>query len=209
MYTSKDNAGGGAGQGAVRISAVFSRTRPTAVAGRGGGGYPAPMIPSRIAPAVLVFLLALAGCSQIERLRAPAPQAGPAPGDAVRPVARPGSGAAARIAPVAARGAEAFDTTTEAERAAAIAPVPAGGQELGRVVASLGNPAEPGFWLSTALVDRPRPGTVRLGSGTSAQVEAQVELRPASGGGAQLSLAAFRALDLGLTDLPELVVSAR
>lgn len=154
---------------------------------------------------VLVALLlpALAGC---DRLRREAPlgawqEAAPA---AVTPQARPVAGAAAVLAPQGARTAAAFDRTTPAERAAAVA-APATGAPLGQVVVSLGNPAEPGFWLRSSLVSAPRPGTVRLASGASVQVD----LLPPSGGAAQLSLAAYRALGLGLTDLPQVTVLGR
>jgi hypothetical protein len=114
--------------------------------------------------------------------------------------------AAIRTAAPAAAGrtAAALDRSTEAERAAARA-APAAGAVLGQTVASLGNPAEQGFWLKTALVDAPRPGIVRLAGGAAVQVE----LRPAAEGGAQLSLAAYRALGLGLTDLPAITVAVR
>ncbi len=103
----------------------------------------------------------------------------------------------------ASRPAAALDTTTAAERAAAVA-APDAGTVLGTVTASLGNPAEGGFWLTTALVTAPRQGAVRLPSGRSVAVE----LRPGPGA-AQLSLAAYRALDLGLTDLPVVTVVGR
>ncbi|MFN6980280.1 MAG: hypothetical protein ACK4OP_19265, partial [Gemmobacter sp.] len=103
----------------------------------------------------------------------------------------------------AARSAAALDRTTSAERAAAVA-APASGTDLGTVTVALGNPAEPGFWLRSALVTAPRDGAVRLASGASVQVE----LRPGSGA-AQLSLAAYRALGLALTDLPRVTVVGR
>jgi hypothetical protein len=125
--------------------------------------------------------------------------------DTPRPEARPGSGAVRP--PPGARTAEAFDTTTEAERVAALAAAATPTRELGRTIASLGDPAEPGFWLLTPLVDNPRPGRVtHAPSGASVRLE----LRPsggAPGSGSRLSLAAFRALGLPLTGLPELVVA--
>lgn len=157
--------------------------------------------------ALLALLLpALAAC---DRLRAPeaggwaetvapplAPQPRPEAGGALAPTPA--------VAPQRAAAAAAFDTTTAAEKTAALS-APAGGAELGRVVVSLGNPAEPGFWLRSALVNAPRPGTVRLASGATAQVD----LLPLAGGGPQLSLAAYRALGLGLTDLPQVTVLGR
>lgn len=154
-------------------------------------------------------MLALAGCAEMG-LFAPrdrGPEIGIArPGaQTPRPEARPG-GAGIRPPP-GARTAEEFDTTTAAERVAALAPA-AATRELGRTIASLGAPSEPGFWLRTPLVDSVRAGLVRHEpSGASVRVE----LRPSggsSGSGSQLSLAAFRALGLPLTDLPELLVLA-
>ena len=108
--------------------------------------------------------------------------------------------------PQYARSASALDRASEGERAAALAR-PAAGAELGRVVVSLGSPTEAGFWLRTSLVRTERPGTVRLAGGKTVNVD----LRPpaGSGGGAQLSLSAYRALGLGLTDLPEVTVLGR
>lgn len=146
----------------------------------------------------LIVIAALAGC-EVAR----GPDAGGVAPDTVAS-APPPPRAGARLAPQGARPAAAFDRTTPAERAAAVA-APVTGGALGRVVVSLGNPAEPGFWLRSALVTTPRPGAVRLASGASVQVE----LLPLAGGGPQLSLAAYRALGLGLTDLPTVTVHGR
>jgi hypothetical protein len=130
---------------------------------------------------------------------------------AARPMPRPDRGAAApalRPPPQGGRTAAAFDTTSEAERAAARAPAPAGGRLLGATIASLGSPAEPGFWLRTPLVQAPARGRVVV---AATGAEAQVELLPsggAPGSGSQLSLPAFRLLGLPLTALPELEVFA-
>lgn len=94
----------------------------------------------------------------------------------------------------------ALDQTSAADKAAATAPK-AGGRELGRVSVALGSPAEQGFWLTSPLVTVAGKGRVVTASG--AQVA--VELRPGQGG-ALLSLAAYRALGLALTDLPEVTV---
>ncbi len=104
--------------------------------------------------------------------------------------------------PVGARTADALDTTTPEQRAEALAaPEPAGERELGKVAVSLGNATEPGFWLKTSLVSAPVQGRVVTASGKSAQVD----LLPGTGA-AQLSLAGFRALELNLTDLPQVTV---
>jgi hypothetical protein len=108
----------------------------------------------------------------------------------------------------AARTPAALDRTSAAARAEAVAPVSTNGAELGETLASLGSPAEQGFWLRTGLVDSPRMGRVQMEGGASVQVE----LRPSGGeasAGSQLSLAAFRALEAPLTSLPRLTVYAR
>jgi hypothetical protein len=162
--------------------------------------------------AALALSLALPGCARLG-LRDRVPAAVPAGTDTPRPLARPAAvtaAAAPALRPrppafggAAARPAAALDTTTPAERAAATA-APAGGVRLGETTVSLGSPAEPGFWLRTPLVTAPRPGTVVLATGRTVQVE----LRPGAGA-AQLSLAAYRALGLALTDLPRVTVLAR
>ena len=105
--------------------------------------------------------------------------------------------------PAAARTVEEFDTTTEADRAAAVA-APVGGQQLGTTIASLGSPTEPGIWLRTGLVTELVQGRVEFQG-----VSVNVELRPSGGpasAGSQISLAAMRLLGAPLTGLPELVV---
>lgn len=126
--------------------------------------------------------------------------------DTPRPQSRPLDGAASMMPPRNARTADAFDTTTAAERVAAVQPAAVTGGTLGETVASLGSPAEPGFWLRTGLVTAIIPGRVTTSEGASVAVE----LRPsgaATGSGSQLSLAALRALNLSLTDLHRLQVT--
>ncbi|WOI57260.1 hypothetical protein [Palleronia sp. LCG004] len=124
-------------------------------------------------------------------------QASPPPEEIAEIVAAPPPRAGARTA-------DQFDTTTDAQRQAARAAPTGGEQRLGEVVASLGDPTEPGLWVKTALVDAQRSGRLEYpGSGQSAVVE----LRPLpGGGGAQVSLAAMRLLEAPLTDLPTLIV---
>ncbi len=98
--------------------------------------------------------------------------------------------------------ADVLDTTTAEEKAAALAAPAAGGERaLGKVVVALGPPAEQGIWLRTALVSETVKGRVVTAAGTSLALE----LRPGTGG-ALLSLAAFQALGLKLTELPEVTV---
>lgn len=161
---------------------------------------------SIILVASLAFGFGLSGCGVVKNVRdwrvfhigRAAPEA---------PVAAPVAAAVPQRMPGAAGGqsAAALDTTTEAERAAAVAVVeaPPDAAELGKVRVSLGNPAEPGFWLQGAIVPVAGKGRVTTAAGQSVAVD----LRPGTGA-AQLSLPAFRALGLALTDLPEVTVTA-
>lgn len=144
--------------------------------------------------------LLLAGCAEFG-----APAIAPTE-DAVRPVARPDS---APPPPEDAVTVEAFDTTTEAERvAAAAAPDTGGERELGRTIASLGDPTDPGFWAKTPLVDEVQPGRLDYPeTGKSVLVELR-PLEAAPGSGSQVSLPALRLLEAPLTALPELIVFA-
>jgi hypothetical protein len=126
--------------------------------------------------------------------------------EATRPVARPQGGV--KAPPAGARTAAQFDTTTAADRAAALeaAKSPLTGGALGRTVASLGDPVQPGLWLETPLVETVRMGrVVYLATGTAAVLELQPIAGP-EGAGSRLSLAAMRLLEAPLTGLPELEV---
>lgn len=105
--------------------------------------------------------------------------------------------------PPGANTAEALDTTTEAQRAAAVAAPVTLTRELGKTTVALGSPIEPGFWLRSPLVAAPAKGKVVTAGGASVAVD----LQPGSGG-SLLSLPAYRALGLSLTDLPEVTVFA-
>lgn len=124
----------------------------------------------------------------------------------MRPRARPDS-MTTRRPPENARTVEQFDTTTAAERQkAAAAPTVAAETTLGETVASLGDPARPGFWLETPLVETEQPGRI-LNPATGKS--AQVTLIPIDGpdtAGSRISLAAMRLIEAPLTDLPRLQV---
>ena len=123
----------------------------------------------------------------------------------IRPQARPDPSQTARP-PAGAQTAEAFDTTTAAEKAAAQSG--ADGRDLGVTIASLGAPTEPGFWLKTPLVSAAGKGRVLYPiSGKSAQVDL-IPLDGAPTAGSQMSLAAMRLIDAPLTGLPEIRVFA-
>jgi hypothetical protein len=153
-------------------------------------------------------LTATSGCAVLDRLK-PGSAAGPsgAPASADQSTTSDAAPVAAAPPPVlGARGntASALDTTTtEQKQTALAAPAASGERQLGKVAVSLGSPAEPGIWLRSALVTAPGKGRVVTASGQSVAVD----LLPGQGA-AQLSLAAFMALGLSLTALPEVTVYA-
>ncbi|EAR52801.1 D-fructose-6-phosphate amidotransferase [Oceanicola granulosus HTCC2516] len=109
--------------------------------------------------------------------------------------------------PPAARTVEEFDTTTEEDRAEAVAePEAAPSAALGTTQATLGSPADPGIWVKTPLVSETVMGRVEY-QGNSINVE----LRPSggeAGSGSQISLPAMRLLEAPLTEIVELAVFA-
>lgn len=157
--------------------------------------------------------IALTGCAQVEGLfdrDAAAARVEPTA------AASPDGGAAghgdtqqaAPLRPPAARTAEGFDTSTEAQRADAVAAAQTtgGAVDLGVTIASLGVPTKPGFWLKTPLADRPGKGRVDYpAKGTSVVVDL-IPLDVSPGAGSQISLAAMRLIEADLTGLPELRV---
>jgi len=109
--------------------------------------------------------------------------------------------------PADATTAEDFDTTTSADRETALLTPPDGSDgRIGTTIASLGDPAESGFWIKTPLVSEQTSGRVVYEvSGRSVQVQL-IPSGGAVGSGSQVSLATMRLLDAPLTELPELVV---
>jgi hypothetical protein len=156
---------------------------------------------------VLVFTvlaLALSGCSLFQQGNGarPGPVTGPSE---VQPATEFAPAVATTALGARAVSAEALDTTTDAEKAAALSAPAAGGErQLGKVVVALGPPTEQGLWLSSELVKEVTQGRIETAAGKSLTLE----LRPGTGG-ALLSLAAFQALGLPLTDLPEVTLYAR
>ena len=122
----------------------------------------------------------------------------------LRPAPRPDR-SAALPGTTGARTASALDTTSAAERAQALRTAAPGGTALGQTLATLGSPTEQGFWLRTGLVTRVQQGRVTLPDGRGVAVELRPSGQPA-GAGSQLSLAAFRALEVPLTQLVTLRV---
>ncbi len=127
-----------------------------------------------------------------------------------RPPARPASLQTAAAKPArSAHTAEQFDTSTNEQRAEAVAVVPAGGERrLGITVGSLGNPAEPGFWLKTPLVSVAGKGRIEYPvNGKSVAVD-MIPIEGPKTAGSRVSLAALRLLGAPLTGLPDLIVYA-
>lgn len=144
----------------------------------------------RLSPALAVLSLSACGLFQ-PHVPNSAPGTDKAPPPATAPLGAQGQSAAS------------LDQTSAAEKAAAKAAPAAAGRALGSVSVALGSPAEQGFWLKTPLVTVPGKGRVTLASGKSVAVD----LQPGQGG-SLLSLPAYRALGLALTDLPQVTVTA-
>lgn len=146
----------------------------------------------------VMALSVLAGCGALQKLNQPKA----APGAAVE-IAPPVATTTLMPALGQGKSVASFDTTSAAEKQAAVAKTGGAEQKLGTAVVALGSPAEQGFWVRSALVKTAGKGRVVTASGASVNVD----LQPGSGA-ASLSLAAFRALGLGLTDLPEVTIYA-
>ncbi|OYW48876.1 MAG: hypothetical protein B7Z31_14795 [Rhodobacterales bacterium 12-65-15] len=151
----------------------------------------------------LVVLLLVAGCGLWPGKSPfrPDPVTGSDPAQADAAVTAPSG-----LAALGTRSArpEDLDTTSAADKETALAATATSGERtLGTAVVALGPPAEQGIWLKTPLVTEVVQGRVETATGQSLAVE----LRPGTGG-ALLSLAAFQALGLALTELPEVTVYA-
>ena len=171
--------------------------------GSGASDYCDGMI-HRLHSSALILLFALSslpGCGLVDRVTGRSPEGAVSAG----PLEAVPNGPLSATKPLGgAQSAAALDQTTAAEKAlATAAPAQSGERNLGAVIVALGSPAEQGFWLQSSLVSAPGNGRVVTDTGKSVAVD----LRPASGT-ALLSLAAYRALGLGLTDLPKVQVYA-
>lgn len=143
--------------------------------------------------------VALSGCALFQKEGAPSGVTGPAE---PQPATEFAPAVSTSVLGARAVSAASLDKTTAEEKAAALAaPAEGGARELGRVVVALGPPAEQGLWLSSPLVKEKAQGRIVTAAGKSLAVE----LRPGTGA-ALLSLAAFQALGLSLTELPEVTV---
>ena len=159
---------------------------------------------------ILVSGLALGGCAELEALFDPDATLDPV--EAAMPVDEPPETLDPTPPPPPPEDAntvEEFDTTTEEDRLAALeAPVEAGEVELGRTLATLGDPADPGIWLSTPLVTELQMGRVEV---PETGATATMELRPSgkeAGAGSEISLPAMRLLEIPLTAIQELIIFA-
>ncbi|UWR16776.1 hypothetical protein [Sulfitobacter sp. M368] len=106
-----------------------------------------------------------------------------------------------------AQSAEALDTTTAEQRAAAVAPPAAPTRDLGRTVASLGSPTEPGLWLKTPLVKAEAQGRVTNPANGKSSLVTLIPLDGPATGGSRVSLSAMRLIGASLTDLTEVTVA--
>jgi hypothetical protein len=170
--------------------------------GRRASDYRDGMKHRLLAPPLILIagLSSLSACGMVNRVLGRSPEAVAA----AVPVEPAADGALLSQPLGGAQSAAALDQTTDAEKAAATAaPSAAAERALGAVTVALGSPAEQGFWLRSALVTSPGKGRVVTVTGQSVNVE----LQPGTGA-ALLSLAAYRALGLSLTDLPSVTVYA-
>ena len=155
---------------------------------------------------ILASAIVLAGCAELEALLEE-PELEPAPlaveeasVETLDPTPPPPP-------PPEANTVEEFDTTSEEDREAALAiPAATGEINLGSTLATLGDPADPGIWISTPLVDQLTMGRVEVAA-TGKSIN--IELRPSGGepgSGSSLSLPAMGLLEIPLTAIEEVIV---
>lgn len=142
-----------------------------------------------------LMLLPLAGCATLQGKKSEAPSDPGMASEFASPVeTKPLDGLGA------GQSAASFDKTSAAEKEAALA-APAAGGELGKQVVALGSPADPGLWVQTSLVKSVTKGSVKAPNGKVLAVE----LRPGTGA-ALMSLSAYQALGISLTELPQMAI---
>ncbi|MGR3468009.1 MAG: hypothetical protein ACU0CI_09025 [Shimia sp.] len=158
-----------------------------------------------------VMAVVLAGCA-VPQLR-PAASGEAAPASAITATAAPEVTANGQTRPVqrpAGLSATPATPATPASAAPPIAPTPrptvgaapAATGLIGATIVSLGNPAEPGLWVRTPLVDARRPGRARV-PGTSDGIDVTlIPIEGADTAGSRMSLQAMQALGLDITGLP-------
>ena len=159
-----------------------------------------------------VLVALLSGCSTVGGFLRKDPAPAVAADAALPPAAEVETAAlapatAAPPPPTAARTADALDTTTPEQRAAAVAPAQSPSKSLGKTVVSLGSPTEPGLWVKTPLVKTESQGRVtNLANGKSSLVTLLPLDGPATAG-SRMSLPALRLIGASLTDLTEVEVA--
>ncbi len=149
----------------------------------------------KVSYSVFAACIALTGCTlpgifQRDEVPAPAPEVATIPVPAEN-----------------ARTAEALDTTTQAQRAAAAQPVTAGARVLGTTVVSLGSPTEPGFWLKTPLIQTEAQGRVTNPANGKSAAVTLIPIAGEATAGSRMSLPAMRLIGASLADLTQVEVS--
>ena len=130
-----------------------------------------------------MICLCVAGCGDVFLQPSGGVDPLPESGDVQRPVARPDTGA----------------TTQTSTPEVSIGT-------LGRTIASLGNPGEPGLWLKTPLVSAARNGRVYNPAINQTIAVTLIPIEGPSTAGSRLSLAAMQALGASPADLVEVDV---
>ena len=148
----------------------------------------------------ILSLMVLGGCvTPPKTVTQPVPQTEPVETVAVKPAVIKNTGAPIR--------AEKLDVASKEERTEAVKAVPKSElKSLGGAIASLGNPAETGFWVKTNLVTSQQEGQVKY-AGTGKSVN--VTLIPHDGDGAEVSLSTMRTLEAPLTGLLTLEIFSK
>lgn len=145
------------------------------------------------------------GLNQPEEIGAPSDPFVQSDGDDTGTALAPETAAPPPLA--SAQTADALDTTTAEQRAAAAAPNSAPVQSLGTTVVSLGSPTEPGLWIKTPLVSEAGQGRVTNPATGQSTLVSVLPLPGPKTGGSRMSLPALRLIGASLTDLTEVEVA--
>lgn len=78
---------------------------------------------------------------------------------------------------------------------------------MGKTVASLGSPTEPGLWLKTPLVQTEAQGRVTNPANGKSSLVTLIPIDGPNTAGSRMSLAALRLIGASLTDLTEVEVA--
>tara|TARA_R110002049_G_scaffold23545_2_gene83252 strand:+ start:66767 stop:67264 length:498 start_codon:yes stop_codon:yes gene_type:complete len=161
---------------------------------------------------ITTLVLGTAACGDmgarlgLGQARKDAPAAPAAPTDASEPMTAL-TPAAAPVPSSSATTAEALDTTTPEQRAAATRAPSTAGKALGKTVVSLGSPTEPGLWLKTPLVRAETAGRVTNPANGKSAAVMLIPIEGPATAGSRMSLAALRLIDASLADLTTVEVS--